>query len=88
MGSGLIMILLGSGIFAFCTWAVFSDHFCDGIVTKHLLTFSAITSMLLILDPANGKAALGSVLFLVSGVAYWAMKHWDTIRQRLHIPAD
>jgi hypothetical protein len=81
-------MILGLFIFAFCTWAVFSKHFCDGIITKHLLVFAAITAMLTILDPANVVAGVSSILLLFSGMAYWGCKHRVEIMAYLHTRAE
>lgn len=78
------MIILGSLIFGFCLWAVFSRHFCDGIVAKHFLSFSAITAMLVILDPENTGAAFTSVGLLLLAMAYWFFKHHQLIKKRIN----
>lgn len=65
--------------FSFCLWAVFSRHFCDGIITKHFLTFSAITAMLVVLDPANHNALAASLVLLACGIAYWFIRHFQKI---------
>ena len=82
------MMIIAMIIFAFCTWAVFSKHFCDGVVTKHFLTFAAITAMLTILNPENVRAGLASAFFLIAGMAYWGFKHRKAIREHLHLLAD
>lgn len=69
------MIVLGILDFSFCLWAVFSRHFCDGIVVKHLFAFSSITAMLTILDPYNTDAACAALVLLAMGMLYWAIKH-------------
>lgn len=79
------MMLLGLIIFIFCTWAVFSKHFCDGLITKHFLVFAAITSMLVVVNPANGRAALAASLSLIGGLAYWVIKHRRCIREHLEM---
>lgn len=76
------MILLGLMIFSFCTWAVFSKRFCDGLITKHFLVFAAIAAMLVIMNPANDRAALAAVLSTIGGLAYWIFKHRQCIRTR------
>ena len=75
------MIVLALLIFGFCLWAVFSRHFCDGLVVKHLLTFSAITAMLFVLDPINYDTITASILMLVAGIVYWFVKHLTLIRE-------
>lgn len=77
------MSILAMMVFLFCAWAVFSRHFCDGIITKHLFTFSAITAMLVVLDPDNMEAAEVSYLLLVAGIVYWFFKHKKLIIERL-----
>lgn len=79
------MIVLAIAVFCFCLWAVFSKHFCDGIVAKHLLTFAAITAALVVCDSGNLVAMLWSLVFLVAGVLYWAYKHWSHIREHFHM---
>ena len=66
-----MIMIFGAMVFTFCTWAVFSKKFNDGIVTKHFLTFSAITSALSVIDPSNYRAFTAGFVFLVSGLAYW-----------------
>lgn len=82
------MMLLSIIIFGFCVWAVFSHNFRDGIIVKHLLSFSAITSMLVILDPVNTDAFIASLVMLVAGIAYWANRRAARLRaaiRRLHL---
>jgi hypothetical protein len=79
------MILLGLVIFSFCSWAIFSKRFCDGFVAKHFFIFSAITAMLVVMDPINTKAAISSVLLLALGLAYWVYKNRTKIATYLHI---
>jgi site-specific recombinase len=66
-----MIMVFGVIMFTFCTWAVFSKKFCDGIITKHLLTFSAITSALAVIDPSNYRAFLTGFFLFISGMAYW-----------------
>ncbi len=73
------MIIIAVAIFAFCTWAVFSKHFCDGIVTKHFLTFAAILSALVILNPENTLAGVVALLLFITGMAYWVYKHREAL---------
>lgn len=61
--------------FTFSSWAVFSHKFDDGIVAKHLLSLSAITSFLSIVDRDNYKAAIAAGVLLVLGIAYGVYKH-------------
>lgn len=77
------MSILGLLVFTFCLWAVFSRHFCDGIIVKHLLTFSAITAMLVFVDPLNTDAAITSIALLALGILYWFIKHQQLIKTRL-----
>lgn len=77
------MTILGLIIFVFCLWAVFSRRFCDGIVVKHLLTFSAITAALTVLDPQNTLAAMSALGLMLAGISYWMMKHRAMINKRL-----
>lgn len=77
------MTLFGVIVFGFCLWAVFSKHFCDGIMVKHLLSFSAITAALTALDPNNTDAALSTLGLLMAGLAYWFVKHRAMIEKRL-----
>lgn len=79
-----MMIFLGIAIFGFCLWAVFSRHFCDGIVAKHLLAFSAISGALTVLDPDNLDAAFSATLLLISAMIYWMVKHRKLVAQHLH----
>lgn len=79
------MTIIGTIIFVFCFWAVFSHHFCDGIIAKHLLTFSAIAAAIMILDPKNYGAAIGAVIALVGALVYWAFKHRHLIARRLRV---
>ena len=69
------MILIAIFIFSVSTWAVFSKRFCDGLITKHFLIFAAITSTLVVLDPANIRAAYSSVFCFAGGISYWSYKH-------------
>ena len=57
-------------VFAFTSWAVLSRHFDDGIVAKHFLSFAAILSFLVILDPHNHIAAYSSTVCLSVGLLY------------------
>lgn len=77
------MMIFGIIVFVFCLWAVFSKHFCDGIVAKHLLSFSAMMGVLTALDPKNMDAALATLVLLIAGLAYWFIKHWHIINKRL-----
>lgn len=74
------MIFFSAIIFSFCVWAVFSHKFRDGIIAKHLLSFSAITAVLAILDPANADAFMTSLCLLISGIAYLAVRRFFHIR--------
>lgn len=69
------MTIIALLIFAFCSWAVFSQHFCDGIIAKHLLAFAAILSVLVILDPKNAMALITACVAMIAGIAYWFFKH-------------
>lgn len=80
----ILMTVIGVLIFVFSTWAVFSHHFCDGIIAKHFLVFAAITALIMMLEPSNMRAATSSVLFLFAGLGYWAYRHRKNIRQRWH----
>lgn len=64
------MTLLALAIFSFCTWAVLSRHFCDGIIAKNFLSLSAIISFLGIVDPCNHKASWVAGALLVAGILY------------------
>lgn len=75
------MMVLALLVFGFCLWAVFSRYFCDGIITKHLLSFSAILAMLVVLDPDNYDAAAASLALLVAGIVYWFFKHLGRIKK-------
>lgn len=79
------MIILALVVFTACCWAIFSKHFCDGIVTKHFLAFSAITAMIVVRDPSNVEAMVTSGVLFIMGVAYWFFKHQRQIRQYLSI---
>lgn len=79
-----MMIFLGIVSFGFSFWAVFSHHFCDGIVAKHLLTFSAIASALTVLDPDNIDAAITAIALLTAALVYWAVKHRKLLRQHVY----
>lgn len=74
------MSFLALMVFSFCIWAVFSHHFIDGIVAKHLFVFSAITAAIVFLDPVNYKAAIASVFLLGAGLVYWYYRH-EEIRE-------
>lgn len=78
-----MITIIGSLIFVFCVWAVFSKHFCDGIIAKHFLAFSAITAMLAVLDPVNDTLIVWSGAFLLAALAYWAIKNERQIEKRL-----
>lgn len=78
------MIVLCVAVFCFCFWAVFSRRFCDGLVTKHFLIFSAITAMLFIMKPSNVAAGVSSLVFLACGMLYWGYKNRKMIREHLH----
>lgn len=76
------MIVIGLMIFSFCTWAIFSKRFCEGIVSKHFLVFSAITAMLVIVDPKNMDALISSGCLLISGIVFWYFKHKKLVLAR------
>lgn len=78
-----MIVIMGCVIFLFCLWAVFSKHFCDGIVAKHLLVFAAIAAVLTTLDPNNLRVAIISPTLLALGIGYWAIKNYRLIRRRL-----
>lgn len=78
------MIIFGMIVFALCTWAVFSKRFGDGLIIKHFLIFSAITAMLVVVDPHNVGAAVTSTFFLLVGFGYWFFKHREQIRAHWH----
>lgn len=75
------MIILAIAIFITCLWAVFSKHFCDGIITKHCLAFAAITAMLVIRDPGNTDAMITALVLFFGGFGYWFYKHYNRIRE-------
>lgn len=79
------MMIISVFIFVFCLLAVFSKHFDDGIITKHFLTFSAITAMIVIRDPSNNNAFFVSVGLLVSAGVYWVIKHRHVLQRRVKI---
>lgn len=62
-------------LFFVATAMVFGKWFCDGIITKHFLVFSAIASALAAIEPTSTAAFLSGVLLFVAGIGYWAWKH-------------
>lgn len=79
------MSFLAILIFSLCCWCVFSRHFCDGIVTKQLLSLSAIFSAIVAMHPEN-MAALGfALIFLMAGFVYWFIKHHRLIHDRARL---
>lgn len=78
------MTIFAAFIFGLCTLLVFSKRFCDGIVAKHFLVFSAISAVILYLEPGNTLALTVSVALFAAGIAYWAWKNQAQIKQRWH----
>lgn len=77
------MSVLALVIFAFCSWAVFSPSFKDGVIAKNLLAIAAITSFVVVLDPHNVKAQIVAASFLLTGIAVWYFRrHHDNALNR------
>lgn len=68
------MVIFALGIFAFCSWAVFSHRFNDGILVKNFLSLAAILAVLVVLDK-NIIAAWASTALLVFGLLIWCFTH-------------
>lgn len=77
------MIILSLTIFAFCSWAVFSHKFDDGLVVKHLFIFAAISAFLNILDRYNSATVIAAASCCAMGLALWAIRHRHMIFQHL-----
>lgn len=73
------MIVFASALFILCSWAVFSHHFMDSIVAKHLLAFAGICAALAALDPSNTDAIISAMAFTALGFGYWATKHYKEL---------
>lgn len=78
------MTILAAVLFLVCTVLVFTKRFCDGILAKHFLVFSAIAAVILYLEPYNTLALTVSLSLFVTGIAYWAWKNQKQIKQRWH----
>lgn len=73
------MQFLGFTIFMLSVFLVFTKRFCDGLVAKHFLVFSAITAMIVIHDPYNSDALWSSIGLFIAGMVYWFIKHYREI---------
>lgn len=78
------MSIFAAVLFVVCTGLVFSKRFCDGIIAKHFLVFSAIAAVILCLEPNNGLALSVAVGLFLAGIAYWAWKNHARIKQHWH----
>lgn len=76
----LVVEILALVVFGATTMAIFSRHFHDGIVAKHFMVGSAISSAVVFLDPCNHKAAIASAIFLALGLLWWYCRNYTKLR--------
>lgn len=76
------MIIAALAMFAFCSWAVLSKRFRDGVLAKMFLSLAAITSFIGVMDIHNYAATLCAAVFLICGMS-WA---WYKHRHKVFLP--
>lgn len=77
------MSLSALAIFAFCSWAIFSHKFDEGLIVKHLFIFAAITAFLHVVDAYNRLTLVAAIIFLSAGLVGLTIRHrWITLNPK------